>query len=265
MDGISAERIKALLGEGGRHFRLRVLESTSSTNTLLASEAAELPHFSVVAAGAQTQGRGRLGRSFFSPPDTGVYISILLKENITCTDAGRLTTAAAIAACRAIEKCTDAKPAIKWVNDVFVGGRKVCGILTEASINCDTGQPDHMIVGIGFNVYPPEGGFPPELKEIAGSIVTERREGLRSALAAAFLNAFWEIFQTPGDPALFSEYKERCFVLGREIYVIKRNGPIPAKALKLMDDYSLLVRYQDGKKEVINAGEISIRPVESRL
>jgi len=184
---------------------------------------------------------------------------MLLRPAVSASDAGRVTTAAAIAACRAIERNTAARPQVKWVNDVFVNGRKVCGILTEAAVNFETGDPDWVITGIGFDVYEPEGGYPPELAGIAGHIAQQREGWLRARLAADFIREFSQICSDLYCPDLINEYRERCFVIGQKIYVLKGEARIPAEALGISGDCGLIVRYEDGTEAVLSSGEVSIR------
>lgn len=237
-----------------------VFDSISSTNTFLKENGDTFPGWSVAIAGNQTSGRGRSGRSFFSPEGTGVYLSILLKENIGFEDAGRLTTAAAVAACNAIEKCTDEKPGIKWVNDVFVRDKKVCGILTEANMNYETAFPDWIVTGIGFNVYEPDNGFPDEIKDIAGAVTMTRKKNLRSELAVFFINDFHRLCGDLNNKSLYNEYKKRCFILGKKITVLNGKESIPALAIDLRENFALVVRYEDGREEALKAGEVSTRP-----
>ena len=260
-DVVSPAFIEKYLGEKKDLFRAEVLESTVSTNTLLKSKADRLPDGAVIIAGNQTGGRGRAGRSFYSPSGTGIYLSVLLKRNIRFDDAGRLTCAAAAAACRAVEQCAQCSAGIKWVNDVFVNDKKVCGILTEASVNCETGVPDWIVTGIGFNVYEPEGGFPEEIAEVAGYISNKKQKDLRSRLAAAFILNFYDICEDLKSTALYEEYKARCFVPGRSVFVLSGGNKRPAEALDINEDFSLSVRYEDGSCEALNAGEVSIRPM----
>jgi len=261
-DVVTEEAVLRYLGDLRDVFTVEVYTSVGSTNTLLKEKAGRLPDRSVIIAGAQTEGRGRIGRKFFSPEGTGIYLSVLLKQNIRPEHAGRLTTAAAVAACRAIEECTGSTAEIKWVNDVFVGGKKVCGILTEASVNYETGIPDNIAVGIGFNVYSPENGFPEDIAETAGAITEVRKKDLRARLAAVFLAGFHKACEDLDSPELYNEYKNRCFILGKPIYVLKKEGRIKAEAIDIRENFALLVRCEDGREEVLNAGEISIRPVK---
>lgn len=145
---------------------LELVPCTASTNALVRERAAAgAPEGLVILANQQTRGRGRLGREFYSPPDTGLYMSLLLRpQEMEAAQAVQITTMAAVAAGQAIETLTGKTAQIKWVNDILLGGRKVCGILTEGSFNLETGKPEEVVVGIGFNVYPPcrwiPGGYP---------------------------------------------------------------------------------------------------------
>ena len=258
-DAVSESAVAAFLRTQER-FTLDVRDSVTSTNSVLKEMAPELPDWYVLIARNQTAGRGRVGRSFFSPGETGIYLSVLLRPEIPVSDAGKLTTASAVAACRAIETCTASKAKIKWVNDVFVNGGKVCGILTEASVNFETGKPDWIVTGIGFNVYPPKDGFPAELAGIAGTVTEKRQKNLRARLAAEYIQNFYEICQNLSGRQLYREYTDRCFIIGQLVYVLKGEERIPAVALDIRPDFSLLVQYDDGREEALAAGEVSIRP-----
>jgi BirA family biotin operon repressor/biotin-[acetyl-CoA-carboxylase] ligase len=135
----------------------------------------------------QSAGRGRLGRSFYSPGDTGLYMSILLRPALQPENAVLITCAAAVAVSNAIREVCGEEVQIKWVNDLFLHQKKVCGILTEASFSAQTNGLDYAVCGIGVNVYPPENGFPEELASIAGAVCSAPEEGLRDRLAAAIL------------------------------------------------------------------------------
>ena len=162
--------MEALLGTDGEGLTLEVLSCVDSTNSLLREKAnAGIPEGYVVLAGQQTGGRGRMGRRFYSPPDTGLYLSLLLRPtHLLPSEAVGITTMAAVAACRSIEEVSPGDAQIKWVNDIYLGGKKVCGILTEASIGLESGSLDYAVVGVGFNVCAPEDGFPGGLSQIAG-------------------------------------------------------------------------------------------------
>ena len=258
-DAVSEAGIRMALGNLAEVFTLEVHDTVSSTNTLLKERADTLPEWYAIISSCQTAGRGRIGRSFYSPSDTGVYLSVLLRPQLPAQEATRITTAAAVAACRAIESCTKACPKIKWVNDVFIEGKKVCGILTEGSFNMETGGLDWTVMGIGLNVYEPEGGFPEEIRQIAGSIAKKREKNLRNKLAAAFLRQFYILCNELTKADFAEEYRKRSFLIGEEILVLRGDAVLPAKALNIDEECRLLVQYEDGRKEALSSGEVSVR------
>ncbi|MBQ5523777.1 MAG: biotin--[Oscillospiraceae bacterium] len=206
----------------------------------------------------------RIGRSFYSPSDTGIYLSVLLRPSLPASEAVRITTAAAVAACRAIEECTEAVPKIKWVNDVFVDGKKVCGILTEGSLNMEAGGLDWAVMGIGLNVYEPEGGFPEEIRQVAGAIAQQRKKNLRNMLAASFLRQFYGICSNLPAADFAEEYRKRSFLQGKEVLVLRGETAVPARVLEIDDDCRLVVQYENGSQEALSSGEVSIRLEENR-
>lgn len=273
-DAVSKSAVLRYLGDAAPLFDLEVLSEVDSTNTYLKRMAPELKAagngenapWRTVIAGSQSAGRGRMGRTFVSPAGTGVYLSVFLTPRLSARQAVRITTAAAVAACRAIEACTagenpERKPCIKWVNDILIDGRKTCGILTEASVDLESGGMDWAIMGIGFNVYEPEGGFPGELKTIAGPIALTRRRDLRSRIAAAFLKSFREVYADLESGSFTEEYRARSFLIGRPVNVLRGGESRPATACGIDDECRLLVRYEDGSSEALSSGEVSVRPV----
>ena len=260
IDKISSQKISDFLNEDLKDkIIIEVLEKTTSTNTIIRQRADKSPEGLVVVAEEQSEGRGRLGRSFFSPGGTGLYISLLLRPEIEPSEAVMITTAAAVAVCEALEKVGADTPQIKWVNDVFVKGKKVCGILTEASFNPESRKLQYAVLGVGINMYEPEGGFPDEIKNIAGSVFSETRENLRDMVTAYFLNSFMEYYYKLSQKEFLKKYTERCFVLGKEINVICGDCVRGAKALSLDESLGLNVEYDNGEKAVLSSGEISIR------
>ncbi|MCR5009716.1 MAG: biotin--[acetyl-CoA-carboxylase] ligase [Clostridia bacterium] len=240
---------------------LEVLSAVDSTNNYLKRKASQTPSWHAVIASEQTAGRGRMGRTFESPAGTGVYLSVLLRPDLPAQQAVRLTTAAAVAACLAIEECTDSRASIKWVNDVYVNGKKTCGILTEASIDLESGGLDWAVMGIGFNVYEPEDGFPAEIRNIAGAITEKHSRDLRCRIAASFLRHYYDIVETRQLKGYPDEYIKRSFVIGKRINVLRSGTVRPAKALSIDGECRLLVEYEDGTQEALSSGEVSIRPV----
>ncbi|MBE6991498.1 MAG: biotin--[acetyl-CoA-carboxylase] ligase [Ruminococcaceae bacterium] len=235
-------------------FDISCHNTVSSTNTLLKEAAlAGAPEGSVIIAESQTSGRGRMGRSFYSPDGSGLYMSMLIRPDPDTV--GKITTMAAVAVCRAIERTLDIKPDIKWVNDILLNGKKVCGILAEAA----TGGEGVMFVvlGIGVNVYMPSEGFTEDIADIAGALTETIRPDLRSRIAAAILDEFWEIYSKKENIAM--EYNKRCIVPGNRVNVIKNGVAKPALALSLDEVCRLVVRYDNGETETLESGEISIK------
>ena len=217
--------------------------------------------FLALVAVTQTAGRGRRDHSFFSPPDSGLYLSFLLRPDLSARDALSLTTCAAASVALAIEECAGVDAKIKWVNDVFCHGKKVCGILTEAALDLETGGLQYAIVGIGVNLFPPKGGFPPELPE-AGAVFPTRPQGLegRSQLAGSILNHFFSFYPHLKDKPFFADYRRRSLVLGQEITVLEGGQTRTAFALDLERDFSLRVRETDGTIHTLSSGEVRVRP-----
>ncbi len=259
-DVLSAEGIARYL----RHPEIRpqVFPSLTSTNTVLKSLAAEdAPAGTAVLAVTQTAGRGRLGRSFYSPSASGLYLSLLLRPDLAPADAPRLTSCAAVAVAEAVSGLSGRETGIKWVNDVYMDGKKICGILTEAGIDLESGRVSYVVVGIGINLRAPEGGFPEEIRNIAGAAFDGLSvPDLRNRLAALVLDRLADYAADPFSDALFDAYAKRSFVPGRKITVLAPGKePVPAEALRLNRDYSLQVRLEDGREEKLASGEVSIR------
>ena len=255
----SAEIEKNLTFLKGR-LNIEVKKTVTSTNALLKEKAAAgAPEGTVLIALSQTAGRGRFTRKFFSPSDSGIYMSILLRPRISAENAALITTAAAVAVAEAAEKLSGGKTAIKWVNDVLIDGKKICGILTEASLNIESGELDYAVLGIGLNVYEPENGFPDEIKNIAGAILKERGSGNKSRLAATVLESFFKYYNTITEPSFIGTYRKRCVVLGKQINVLSPAGARSAYALDIDENCRLRVRYKDGEEALLSSGEVSIK------
>lgn len=239
--------------------KIEVLEKATSTNSLVREKAKEKEEGLVIVAGEQTAGRGRMGRSFFSPGDSGVYMSLLLKPAIKPEDAVQITTAAAVSVCKALKNLGISGSKIKWVNDIYIGNRKVCGILTESSFNSQRGMLDFAVLGVGINIYESQEGFPEEIKDIAGSIFSERKVDLRNRLIAEFINVFFSYYNVISSKSHLKEYKEKSFVLGKEITIIQGENIRNGKAIDIDDNCNLVVEMPDGKIENLYSGEISVR------
>ena len=166
-----------------------------------------------------------------------------------------------MAAAEAIEELSGRQTQIKWVNDVLIDDKKVCGILTEAAMDCESGQLQYAIIGIGFNLTEPEGGFPPELRGIAGAVFPHTPPvAARAKLAAAVLDRLTDYCAAPGNPLCLEAYRARSFVVGKDINILRpEREPIPATALAIEPDYALRVRLTGGEVQRLTSGEVSIR------
>jgi len=245
-------------------FRLDVRKSVTSTNTVLRDLAAEgVPEGYVVAAGEQTAGKGRQGRAFYSPARHGVYFSLLLKPGSKTDDAALITSAAAVAAAQAIERVLGVRVGIKWVNDLYAEGKKVCGILTEAVFGMESGTVESAVLGIGINITRPEEGFRKEIANVATAL-TDRsagRDSERCRIIAATLDNFWRYYQNLAGRGFLDEYRARSVILGQDIFVLSGGEKRPGRAIAIDDDCRLIVRYEDGETAALNSGEVSVRPM----
>lgn len=261
-DVLSESGIRQYLTPEAQSLDLRVFDAVDSTNLVLRKLANEgAAEGTVVIAAEQAGGRGRKGRSFFSPQGTGVYVSLLLKPKIAPDDATLITTTAAVAVCGAVEALSGEPANIKWVNDVFMRGKKICGILTEGSFDMESGQFEYAILGTGINVFAPEGGFPPEIREIAGSVLTSPAPDAKNRMIAEYLNRFLPLYRKLGDAATNAEYRRRSFVLGRMVNVLAADRSTPARAIDVDDHCRLIVEFADGHRESLSSGEISVKVI----
>lgn len=238
--------------------KIKYFETLPSTNAYLKENAEELFEGTVIIAGNQTAGRGRFTRKFHSPKNSGIYMSILLKPDYKGFDATLITTLAAVAVSESVEELSNKKTEIKWVNDVLIEDKKICGILTEGKIDPETLKPQFVVLGIGINAFVPEGGFDEEIKNIAGAVFDNFDEDLKNRLTASVIDRVFNYINCAKKDIL-EKYKNRLFLLGRKISVIKNDEKIPAVALDIDENFRLLVRYENGKKEYISSGEISIK------
>ena len=260
-DILSAQGIYKYLKPAYSGLQIKVFPIVGSTNTCVREMAeAGAAEGSTVISGAQTGGRGRNGHSFFSPYDTGLYMSVLLRPQGCRSDrAVRLTTMAAVAVCEAIEAVSGQKARIKWVNDIFIDSKKVCGILTEASFGLENGLLEYAVVGIGINVFTPEGGFPKELKNIAGAVFNKKRDDAKNLLAAECLNSFMKYYTNFEKDDYVNEYRRRSLVIGKNVSVMFSDGKKEAVVLDIDDDCRLIVQYADGTTEGLFSGEVSVK------
>ena len=301
-DPLTTEEILAKLSRhsgaveaAARMERVLLLDETDSTNRVLLQMAADgAPGGQVVIADAQTAGRGRLGRSFTSPPGMGLYLSYLFRCDTAAAPAAddaspaksaravpvpdllRLTAHTAVAASAAVEQVSGLCPGIKWVNDLLLPDassgqlKKICGILAQSQTAGDAGL-SALVLGIGINVHETSADFPAELREIAASLRMAGAEHVsRSALAAELIlamDAIAELYTADDSEtdagvsaeSLLERYRAHSLLPGRDITVIRGETKKSAHALSVEEDYALRVRYEDGREELLRSGDVTLR------
>lgn len=236
-------------------WRVTCLEEVTSTNDVCRDLARQgAPAGTVVIAERQTAGRGRRGRRFFSPDGTGLYMSLLLRPDAAAADAVTLTAVTAVGCAQALEGVIGQPVGIKWVNDLYLNGKKICGILTEGAL-CGA-RLDYAVVGIGINLDAPADGFPEELRDIAGAAAAGRGD-LRAAVACAVLGALSPIYAAPCDPAWLAAYRARSVLDGQRVTVTAGDTAYTATALGIDDRYGLRVVRDDGTAAILTSGEAS--------
>lgn len=253
---LSEDGIRRYLHTDGIDFV--ILPSTDSTN----NEAKRLAERgsaegTVVIAFTQTAGKGRLGRKFYSPSDSGVYMTVTLRPK-NREVVPYLTVMAAVAVAEGVENAGGKHTEIKWVNDVFCGGKKCTGILTEASSNMENGELDFAVVGIGINVTTPNGGFPKEIRDIATAVLDGVKDA-RNKVVASVLNVFFENYRNFDKDNVVKRYRDRSFLLGRDVIVVKTDSERRATVKGIDDECHLIVEYSDGKTDVLSAGEVRLK------
>lgn len=238
-------------------YKIYYKKCVTSTNEILMMNAKTEDHGTVLIVDEQTAGKGRKGRSFFSPADSGIYMSILLKPTFSTDETTLLTPMTATVVAQSIEELFGLRCDIKWVNDVLVGDKKVCGILTEASFSAAANRFEYVVVGIGINITPPKDGFPADIEDIAGSVSKTLPD--KNGLIIEILNRFYESYNSISERNFYDAYKERSRFLGKEIRILNRQGEETVTAVDITEDFHLLVRDKKGVLRELNSGEISIR------
>ncbi|MCH5211671.1 MAG: biotin--[acetyl-CoA-carboxylase] ligase [Oscillospiraceae bacterium] len=252
-DIISIDTLNSLLTTKYTARNTKYFPQTDSTNEAAKRDSSS-PDGSLYIAGIQTAGKGRLGRGWESPEGAGIWMSLLLKPDIAPQDISEITLIAGIAVCRAAGKGAE----IKWPNDIVIGSRKICGILTEMSAEIE--RVNHIVCGIGINVNTPS--FPPELQNKATSLLIETGEKTsRTELIAGVMNEFEPLYETfikSGFKAVRDEYRRLCVTLGKDVQVIYRKETITGKAIDIDDNGRLIVDTNNGRITV-TSGEVSVR------
>lgn len=259
-DSITPAGVRTLLQTQAFGQACEVVSSIPSTNTALKQSYLDQPHGFTLVALEQTAGRGRLGRRFESP-SSGIYFSVLLHPPAAFSALGFVTIAAAVAVSDAISQTCGFDPEIKWVNDILRDGKKLCGILTEATLEGESGVVSSIIVGIGINMTP-NVTLPSEILSVAGALSEFGTLPRKSELVAAILNAFehtYDMLVQDDTHALIDIYRKRLCCIGKPILVTMPNSQYEAMCIDIDENGHLLVRDEGGKLQRLSSGEISIR------
>jgi len=268
-DILAKEGIKPFLLSSDLANNIQVYAEINSTNREAKAQAiAGAPHGTVILAEQQISGRGRRDRAFFSPPGSGLYMSFILHSGVLgFHNPTTITAYAALCVCEAIEKACGLKPAIKWVNDIFLNGRKICGILTEAITVFENQHIHEIILGIGINVNTKPEDFPEPLQDIAGSLYPDgKAQTTRNRLAAEIINQLLYA-DKPSEAQLFEQYKARLFMLNTDVTVVQGEGKeekaentekYMAKALDIDEHGRLIIQMPDGTTKTLVSGEVKV-------
>lgn len=261
-DIISPEIINEIIEKEGKNRRIQYFERVDSTNTFakkILMEGESYPD--IIIANEQEQGRGRLGREFYSPKGTGIYCSFILDPFIKIENSILVTVAASVAVSRAIEKVTKKDTRIKWINDIYIDDKKVCGILTEAVTDFETGIIGKIILGIGINFNTPSESFPDEITDRASSVFMDDTFGVtRNQLIAQLIIEIDECMNDIENDEIIRYYRNKSLVLGKmlEITYFGQEKPIQGKAVDIDRNGFLIIETKNGLL-TLNSGEVSIR------
>ena len=213
-----------------------------------------------VIADTQSCGYGRMGRSFYSPDSTGLYMSILLRPELNAKDSLLITTAAAVAVSDAIDEISGKESTIKWVNDIYIGSKKVCGILCESAIGENPPFLDYCVLGVGVNLYAPENGFPDDISGIAGAIFDSKpKKDIRNELINTIIGNLSLYYDNLLNKNYYNKYREKCFIIGKRVEVIKNSLHFEHTVCDIDDSFRLITKSDSGECFLLDSGEVSIK------
>lgn len=239
---------------------LTVLDTAGSTNNVakeLASSGAA--HGMTVIADSQTGGKGRMGRKFVSPAGKGLYMSVVIRPEISIETAQLITSCAACAVAETIEELCGCRTGIKWVNDIYIGGKKVCGILTEASMSVENAALEYAVIGIGINVFSSEKEMGEDLSRIVSSVESETGKKInRDLLAAELLNRLETRLENITGRDFIEDYRKRELLTGNIVTLNTAGKQTECRAIGIDDNANLIVELADRTVRAINSGEANL-------
>lgn len=246
-----------------KDYKVEVFESIDSTNTYLMKKAADGERGRVcVIADTQTAGRGRQGKTFYSPENCGLYMSILVPNKLPIEKAMLLTPMMACAVSKAVKNLTYADCEIKWVNDLYLADRKVAGILTETKFDFESNRLEYAVVGIGINIIPPKDGYDESIKGIAAAIMPYVADDFRGKLAVEILTQTDEYMEKLGSEELINEYRRKSLLVGKKVVIHSADGDRCGKAVDIDSMCNLIVETENGR-ETLSSGEVSVKAKNS--
>lgn len=254
-DGLKIYSEEALCHYAGGSFAITLLEETDSTNEVLKGLAQKgAPERTAVFAKAQRAGQGRRGRSFFSPAESGLYFSVLLRPKDPI-DPAKITLTAGVAAAEAVEELLEIPLKLKWVNDLYKGDRKVGGILAKSALN-QSGAPDYCILGWGINLFAPDSGFGP-LSSFADALFAQKDPSLFAPLGAKILQNFFALYEQGDFASVLKAFEKRSYLLGKEVTARLPEGAIRGTVLGMREDGALNLQTENGIF-ALSSGEVSL-------
>jgi BirA family biotin operon repressor/biotin-[acetyl-CoA-carboxylase] ligase len=269
-DPIDTEDISKKINTFGRHIKVIYLDEVDSTNDHVRRLEAESHEDILLIAGCQTKGRGRRGRDFFSPKNTGLYMSLLLHTNSNTNNIPHITATTASAVAKAIDDVifqSKDTSKIKWVNDIYINKHKVSGILTEAFSYMEDEESNYIIIGIGINIFMPDNGFPKEIKKIAGAIISDTKsskvtnlENIRGRLTSKIINNIF--YYKDNQDECLETYRNKSNLIGNYVqindYKENKHHKNYSKVIGIDDEYRLVIEDDNGNCQALSSGEVSV-------
>ncbi len=242
---ISSEGIRDYIKED--RVSIQVLDEVPSTNEYLKKLAlkGEKEFFTLV-ANRQSNGKGRRGKSFHSPKNTGVYLSMLLRPSFSMEKSLNITTASAVAVSKTIEKLTSKPISIKWVNDIFIEDRKVSGILTEGSMDLETGNLSHIIVGVGINLFKPDLDFPENIEGIAGYVLEEYDGFFKERFIGELINSLIEHYENLDSNEIYEYYRRKSYLKGKVVEFYEKDRLFQGRVYDVDENFRLIIETEKG-------------------
>lgn len=262
-DVLCAEGIKLELADTTPPLMITVLNQSEST--MKDAKIAALngqPNNTLIIANMQEAPHGRFGRPFFSKSGHGIYMSMLLRPNKNFSEMAQYTVIMAVAVAKAMDELTDVTTEIKWVNDIYINGKKVCGILSEAMADFESGHIANVVIGMGINFSLKQKDFPKELQQKACSLYPTGNPTItRNQLIASIWNQFYQLVDEPVENYL-TTYRDKSFVLGKTVSFTQAGKNYEGIAVAIDDYGELIVRLPDYTEKKLSSGEISLNKIE---